>query len=93
MPLCIYVYVYLSVFADWIKPDQGGGLAKHKTGFYSASKFAVHKSLRKVPKPLVLPKDLLVSRNYFKTAWSLNTYRRVRWVGVGVSCFCVCWKS
>ena len=46
--------------------------------FYPLSKFAVHTSLRTVPQPITFPYFLYVSENFFKTEWSLRTYRRLK---------------
>ena len=52
-------------------------LAK-KNNFYSASEFAVFKTLKQLPRPLQFPDSLLITPNYFYRGWSLNTHRRIK---------------
>jgi hypothetical protein len=46
--------------------------------FYPLSKFAVHTSIRSMPAPITFPYYLYISENFFKTEWSLRTYRRLK---------------
>ena len=49
-----------------------------KQPFYPVSDFAVFKSLKQMPKPIIFPDNLLISPNYFFRGWSLNTHRRIK---------------
>ncbi|CAM9255641.1 unnamed protein product [Laminaria digitata] len=47
-------------------------------GFYPASDFGVLTKLIQQPKHLVFPEAMHISRNHYKKAWSLKTFRRIK---------------